>query len=234
MIIRSLLDRIEDSKTGKMIDDLFIEIPESMVKAAQNASRILGDTYIKKIKIIEGVKPLHSENVELLLNNLWRPTLAVTGASGLPVHTTAGNVLRASTSVRLGIRLPPTKDSKKTASILTEILTKDAPFDAKIRIQVQAVNPGWAAKDFSVALRSSLKEVSDNFFDGKEFAEIGCGGSIPFIKELNDEFPDSDFVVTGVLGPGSNAHSINECIHIGFTKRITSSISHILANIISA
>jgi acetylornithine deacetylase/succinyl-diaminopimelate desuccinylase-like protein len=58
---------------------------------------------------------------------------------------------------------------------------------------------------------------------------MGMGGTIPFLKMLGDRFPHAQFMVTGVLGPHSNAHGPNEFLDIETAKRVTCCVAHVLA-----
>jgi acetylornithine deacetylase/succinyl-diaminopimelate desuccinylase-like protein len=224
-IIRQLLDRIEDSKTGIVTKELHVEIPENRLQEAKAIADIEKENVFSAVKFLPGVKPLTDDYTELLLNNTWRPTLCVTGASGFPPHEIAGNVLRASTTVRCSVRLPPTLDGDKATEILENILTKDIPYNAKVTLQKRTPGNGWNNKDFSQRLQKSLDTSSLKLW-GKETMSFGMGGSIPFIKMLADKFPKCEIVVCGVLGPDSNAHSCNEALHIQYCKNITTTIAH--------
>ena len=68
----------------------------------------------------------------MYLDNVWNANMSVTGMDGLPPISSAGNVIRPYTALRLAIRLPPTYDSKKAKEIISEILSKDPPYGAKI------------------------------------------------------------------------------------------------------
>jgi acetylornithine deacetylase/succinyl-diaminopimelate desuccinylase-like protein len=227
MILRNLLDRIEDSKSGKIIDAFQVEIPKSRVEEATKVADLKGDHVLENVKLLPGVKGLTDNNAELILNNTWRASLAVVGASGLPDHKLAGNVLRPSTTVRISMRLPPSYDGEKAAPLLKDILTKDVPYNAKVTVELRKPGSGWNNKDLSEKLTNSLN-VSSKKIWGKELLSFGEGGSIPFIKQLADAFPACELLVIGVLGPNSNAHSCNEALHIDYCKGITVTVAHTL------
>lgn len=223
-VIRQLLDRIEDSKSATVIKDFHVDIPEQKHKEASDVIDILGESYIGP-KVVEGVSLLSDSLKELYLNNTWRPTLCVIGQTGLPPHSTGGNVLRDSTTVRITLRIPPTLDGNYASEKLTEILLKNPPFNSKISLDHRNPGSGWAANEFSDRLKKSLLE-SSNFYWNKSPQTVGEGGSIPFINSLSKKFPQSDFLVIGVLGPGSNAHAANETLNIPYCKRLTSTLVH--------
>jgi acetylornithine deacetylase/succinyl-diaminopimelate desuccinylase-like protein len=200
MILRNLLDRIEDSKTGKIIDELQVEIPKNRIEEAKKAADLLGAHVFEKVKLLPGVKGVSDCPCEIILNNTWKAQLAIVGASGLPDHITAGNVLRPSTTARLSLRLPPTFDADNAALILKDILTKDVPFNAKVTVDFRKPGTGWNNKELSEKLNSSLNDISKKVW-GKELLSFGEGFSIPFIKQLADFFPACELLVIGVLVP---------------------------------
>lgn len=227
MILRNILDRIEDSNTGKICDALHVEIPEVRLKDAEKAANLLKENVLSRIKILPGVKPASDDYKELLLNTTWRPRLTVTGLDGLPPVEIAGNVLRAKTSMRLSVRLPPTMDGNFASEYLDQLIKKDAPHGAKITTQIRTPGTGWSAKPFSSNLEKSLQSSSKALW-GNEILCFGEGGSIPFIKQLADTYPNCEILVMGVLGPQSNAHASNEFLHIDYCRKITSVLAHTL------
>jgi acetylornithine deacetylase/succinyl-diaminopimelate desuccinylase-like protein len=146
--------------------------------------------------------PMADDLTELVLNRTWRPQLAVIGIGGLPKPADAGNVLLPFTSLKLSLRLPPTLDGDRA---------RDA---------VEAVAQGWNAPTLAPTLEQSLERASRGAF-GAAPAYMGEGGTIPFMAMLGENFPESQLVVTGVLGPQSNAHGPNEFLHIPTGKRVT-------------
>jgi acetylornithine deacetylase/succinyl-diaminopimelate desuccinylase-like protein len=88
---------------------------------------------------------------------------------------------------------------------------------------------GWNAPALAPWLESSLNKASQAAF-GKPVAFHGEGGSIPFMAMLGRSFPKTQFVVTGVLGPHSNAHGPNEFLHIPFATKLSACIAQLLAD----
>ena len=228
-VIRQLLDRIEDSKTSKVVNDFEVVIPESKLKEAKEVSSILGNEFVIAKKL-NGVDYLTNDLTDLYLNGTWRPTLCVLGQTGLPHHSTAGNVLRDSTSIRISLRIPPMLDANKASERLNEIITSNPPYNSKITIEDRKPGFGWSAKEFNPKLSRSLN-LSSNEYWGKNAQTVGEGGSIPFINSLAEKFPDGDFLVLGVLGPGSNAHAANETLNIPYCKRVTCTLIHAIVDV---
>lgn len=227
-IARHLLSRIEDETNGKiLIEGLHADIPSQRQEQAKRAAAVLGDSVFEKFPWVDtGTRPTESP-FELLLNNTWGPTLAVTGADGIPLMQNAGNVLLPGTTLKLSFRLPPGTDPELAASIVSEVLNSNPPPFAKVNFSVESAMGGWNAPPVAPWLEASMQEASEVFF-GKPSMYMGTGGSIPFMGMLGEKFPKAQFLVTGLLGPNSNAHGPNEFLHIETGKRLTSCVSQVL------
>lgn len=227
-VLRQLLDRIEDPATGRIkIDPLYVDIPGERIEQAREASQVLGTSVYDKFPFLPGMTPMAQDLSELVLNRTWRPTLSITGADGLPSLTDAGNVLRPHTSVKLSVRLPPTLDGERASRLLKEVLEKDPPYGARVEFEVEKSGTGWAAPATASWLRESVNEASRTYF-GLRAAAMGEGGTIPFMNMLQERFPQAQFVVTGLLGPKSNAHGPNEFLHIPTGKKLTASMAKVI------
>jgi acetylornithine deacetylase/succinyl-diaminopimelate desuccinylase-like protein len=229
MILRNILDRLEDSTTGRVNSAFQVEIPQERIEDAQKVADLKKEHILEHVKLIEGVKGMSNDYAQLILKNTWEPTLCLTGASFIPPHETAGNVLRPKTTLRLSMRLPPSLDAPQAAEKLIQILSENPPYNAKITCVKRAPGSGWNNKKLSNKLHESLNTTSLKLW-GKEYLSFGEGGSIPFIKQLADSFPSCEIVVIGVLGPNSNAHSCNEGLHIDYCKKITATLAHTLSD----
>ncbi|HQW81657.1 MAG TPA: M20 family metallopeptidase [Pseudomonadota bacterium] len=229
-ILRNLLDRIEDSTTGRITADVLnVDIPGDRIRAAKESAAVLGTQVYDKFPWPQGVMPMNADLAELVLNRTWRPTLSVTGVDGLPTLGDAGNVLRPYTAVKLSVRIPPTLDPVVASNKLKEILEKDPPYGAKIEFDIEKSSQGWAAPSLVPWLADSVDTASKAWF-GTKSAQMGEGGTIPFMGMLQDRFPEAQFVVTGLLGPKSNAHGPNEFLHIPTGKKLTAAMSKVIAD----
>jgi acetylornithine deacetylase/succinyl-diaminopimelate desuccinylase-like protein len=229
-ILRHLLSRLEDQVTGKiLIEDLFVDIPDQRLQQAKACSQVLGTAIYDKFPFMPGMQPMHSDLTELVLNRTWRPALSITGADGMPPLDSAGNVLRPHTAVKLSLRLPPTLDPKKASAILQKVLTENPPYNAKVSFEVEKASTGWNAPLLAPWLESSINQASQAFY-GAPAMYMGEGGTIPFMGMLGEKFPGAQFMITGVLGPHSNAHGPNEFLHIPTGKRVTSVVAKVIAD----
>jgi acetylornithine deacetylase/succinyl-diaminopimelate desuccinylase-like protein len=228
-ILRGLLDRLEDVKTGRILPEAFhCPIPEQRVAQVKKTAEILGDTVYTKMPTVPGMRPMSHDVPELMLNRTWRPMLSITGVAGLPALENAGNVLRPKTSVKISLRIPPRTNAQVATAALKSLLESDPPYGAKVTFSGEKASAGWDAPPLSPWLEQATDAASQSFF-GKPAAYMGEGGSIPFMGMLGAKFPEAQFLITGVLGPHSNAHGPNEFLEIATGKRLTSSVAHVLA-----
>ena len=227
-VLRKLLSRIEDETTGQLIPDgLFVDIPEQRTEQAAKAAETLGESvYLKYPWAVDTPTPSESP-YELLLNNTWRPTLSITGADGLPSLVDAGNVLLPFNTLKLSFRLPPTCDGDVAAESVKATLESDTPPLTKVEFEVESTMAGWNAPPVADWLEASMNKASDAFF-GKPSMYMGTGGTIPFMGMLGEKFPEAQFLITGLLGPSSNAHGPNEFLHIETGKRLTTCVAQVL------
>ena len=228
-VLRILLDRIEDAHTGRIkLDALATQIPKQRVLQAERTSEVIGREVFQKFPLQPGVEAISKDNAELILNRTWRPGLAITGADGWPPIGSAGNVLRPFTKVKLSIRIPPRVDPKAAMAAVKETLEKDPPYGASVSFASATASPGWDAPEVAPWLEQALDDASRRHF-GKPAMYMGEGGTIPFMYMLGEKFPKAQFCITGVLGPGSNAHGPNEFLHIPTAKRLTLCVADVLA-----
>jgi acetylornithine deacetylase/succinyl-diaminopimelate desuccinylase-like protein len=227
-ILRQVLSRLEDDRTGRIKPrDFYAKIPPQRVKQAKALVKVLGRTVHSEFPFVKGMKPVASDLAELVLNRAWRPQLAVTGVDGMPPLAQAGNVLRPQTAVKLSLRLPPTLDGKTAAQALKKLLEKNPPYGARVTLDTEKSATGWNAPQLSPWLEQAVAEASRRYF-GTPAAYIGEGGSIPFMGMLGEKFPSAQFLVTGVLGPHSNAHGPNEFLHIPTGKRVSMVVADVV------
>ena len=229
-IMRQLLSRLEDEVTGEIRPrDFHVEIPAERVEQAKAVAKVLGKEMVGKYPFVPGMRPVSDDPVELELNNTWRPALSITGAAGLPLPADGGNVLRPQTTVKLSLRLPPTCDADRAAEKLKTLLESDPPYGARVTYAVEAPGNGWAAPPTAPWLLDSAERASTAFF-GKPAMYQGIGGSIPFMAMLGARFPKAQFLITGVMGPGSNAHGPNEFLDLPTGMKVTACMSQVLAD----
>jgi len=236
-IMRHVLDRLEDSETGRMLPKSFhCEIPVERRQQAQATAAILGDEIYKRFPWAHHdcggsslvAIPTTLDPVEALMRRTWMPTLSVTGAEGFPALKDAGNVLRPYTAFKLSLRLPPLIDADVAVAELKALLEDNAPYQAKVTFEGASASSGWNAPAITPWFEQALNQASQAHF-GAPVGYIGQGGTIPLMNLLSEGFPTAQMMVCGVLGPKSNAHGPNEFLHIPYAKRLTASVAHVIA-----
>lgn len=229
-ILRQLLSRIEDEHSGELkLDTLAAPIPAERRRQAATTAAVLGASVWQKLPFTPGAQPVTDDPVELLLNSTWKPTLTITGLEGLPALRDAGNVLIPRLSVKLSFRLAPTADPQRAAKLVKEALEADPPYGARVSFTPGSAMGGWNAPAFQPWLEQSLQRASRATF-GRDLLCMGSGGSIPFMGMLGESFPETQFVVTGVLGPHANAHGPNEFLHLDTARKVTLCVAQVLAD----
>jgi acetylornithine deacetylase/succinyl-diaminopimelate desuccinylase-like protein len=229
-IVQQLLARLENAVTGDLlIDELQATVPQDRFAQATAAAQVLGPTVAGKLPFVSGVRAVSNDPIELLINSSWRATLAVTGADGLPAIRSAGNVLLPELSFKLSLRTPPTTDAHLAARAVKQTLELDPPYGAQVTFEDVAADSGWNAPALAPWLDESITGASRQIY-GKDAVHFGCGGSIPFMGMLGKRFPRTQFFITGVLGPQSNAHGPNEFLHVEYAKQLTACVSLVLAD----
>jgi acetylornithine deacetylase/succinyl-diaminopimelate desuccinylase-like protein len=238
-ILRQVLDRLEDSKTGHLLPESFhCEIPASRIEQAKATAAILRDEVWKRFPWACGADgaltlPTTTDPVEVLMNRTWRPTLSVTGVDGFPELKNAGNVLRPYSAFKLSLRLPPLVDANEASLRLKTLLEDNAPYNAKVTFHADGRAgalgaTGWNAPELAPWLEDALNAASNAHY-GAPLGYIGQGGTIPLMSMLQQGFPAAQMMVCGVLGPRSNAHGPNEFLHVPYGKRLTAAVAQVIA-----
>jgi len=236
-IMRQVLDRLEDSATGRLLPASFhCEVPPERLVQARATAAILGEELYKRFPwahydcggASQFSLPTTTDPLQALLNRTWIPTLSVTGADGLPDLKNAGNVLRPYTAFKLSLRLPPLVDAAQAVQQLKTLLEDNAPYQAKVTFEVGGGATGWNAPDTAPWLEQALNAASQAHF-GAPCGYIGQGGTIPLMNMLSLGFPRAQMMVCGVLGPKSNAHGPNEFLHVPYAKKLTAAVAQVIA-----
>ena len=176
--------------------------------------------------LLEGVSPIGSGH---LLSRLWsQPAITVTGIDA-PTMANASNTLSPTVSVRVSARIAPGQTGERAYAAIEKHLLGQSVFGAHVDISdVDMGNgflvdtSGWAFAEAATALKEGWGETA---------LQLGIGGSIPFIADLADMFPDAQILVTGVEDPDTRAHSPNESQHLGVLHRSILSEALLLARL---
>ena len=235
-IMRQVLDRLEDSATGRLLPASFhCQVPADRLAQARATAAILGDEVYKRFPWAHYdcggsttfALPTTTDPLQALLKRTWEPTLSVTGAEGFPALQDAGNVLRPYTAFKLSLRLPPLVDAARAVQDLKALLEDNAPYQARVTFDGGGGATGWNAPATTPWFEQALNEASQAHF-GASCGYIGQGGTIPLMNMLSEGFPKAQMMVCGVLGPKSNAHGPNEFLHVPYAKRLTASVAQVI------
>ena len=238
-IMRQVLDRLEDSATGRLLPASFhCEVPSERLTQAKATADILGDEIYKRFPwahydcggSTQFALPTTTDPLQALLNRTWNPTLSVTGVEGMPELSNAGNVLRPYTAFKLSLRLPPLVEAAPAVAKLKALLEDNAPYQARVTFEKAAGATGWNAPTTAPWLESALDSASKAHF-GASCGYIGQGGTIPLMNMLSLGFPKAQMMVCGVLGPKSNAHGPNEFLHVPYAKKLTAAVAQVIASL---
>ena len=238
-IMRQVLDRLEDSATGRLLPASFhCEVPPDRLAQARATAAILGDEVTKRFPWAHYdcggsttfALPTTTDPVQALINRTWTPTLSVTGAEGLPALQDAGNVLRPYTAFKLSLRLPPVVDAAESVQTLKALLEDNAPYQARVTFEPGGAASGWNAPAITPWFEKALNAASQAHF-GAPCGYIGQGGTIPLMNMLSQGFPTAQMMVCGVLGPKSNAHGPNEFLHVPYAKKLTAAVAQVVASL---
>jgi acetylornithine deacetylase/succinyl-diaminopimelate desuccinylase-like protein len=236
-IMRQVLDRLEDSATGRLLPASFhVEVPPERLAQARATAALLGEELYQRFPWAHHdcggatlvTLPMTQDPLQALLQRTWAPTLSVTGAEGLPAFKDAGNVLRPSTAFKLSLRLPPLVDAAQAVQELKALLEDNAPYQAHVTFHAEGSANGWNAPDTAPWFESALNAASQAHF-GAPSGYIGQGGTIPLMNMLSRGFPKAQMMVCGVLGPKSNAHGPNEFLHVPYAKKLTAAVAQVIA-----
>jgi acetylornithine deacetylase/succinyl-diaminopimelate desuccinylase-like protein len=235
-ILRQVLDRLEDSKTGRLLPQSFhCDVPAERLAQARATAAILGEELYKRFPWVhydcEGdtrvALPMTTDPVQALLNRTWTPTLSVTGAEGLPELQNAGNVLRPYTAFKLSLRLPPLVEAATAVQELKTLLEDNAPYQARVTFEGLSSATGWNAPEAAPWFGQAMDAASRSFY-GASCGYIGQGGTIPLMNMLSRGFPKAQMMVCGVLGPKSNAHGPNEFLHVPYARKLTAAVAQVI------
>jgi len=202
-VARALLERIDAADTGVVKHAAFhAQIPPERAAQAKRAAEVLGEEIWRKFPFVPGMQPMQADLADL--------------------------VLRPKTELVLSLRLPPAVNADSTARQLKAILEADPPYGARVTFSAGHCATGWHAPQTAIWLEKVVEAASKTHF-GKPAMWMGEGGTIPFMAMLGAKYPQAQFLITGVLGPHSNAHGPNEFLHLDYAKRLTACVTDVLA-----
>jgi acetylornithine deacetylase/succinyl-diaminopimelate desuccinylase-like protein len=227
-ILRRLLDRIEDADTGDvLVEECAAVVPGVRRAEAEALVASLGEGAVDAFPTVPGLRLGGRDAVERVLRRTWSASVAFVGVDGVPSLRDGGNVLRPFTTGKIAMRLPPSVDAEAAAKRVADVLRSDPPDGARVTVVAEGAR-GFDAPEMAPWLSEAVADASTAYF-GQPVGAAGEGGTIPFLSTLQQRYPSAQFLVTGVLGPESNAHGPNEILHLPTAKRVTASVAHVLS-----
>ncbi len=164
--------------------------------------------------LLDGVNQIGSGSVA---ERLWaKPAITVIGIDTTSIAASS-NTLIPRARAKVSMRVAPGCDAAAHLDAVRAHLEQHAPWGAQVTVipgdvgQPYAVDAGGPVYD---AARAAFRQAW-----GAEPVEMGMGGSIPFIAEFAAAYPQAQILVTGVEDPATQAHSINESLHLGVLER---------------
>lgn len=176
--------------------------------------------------ILDGVHEIGSGTEA---QRMWaKPAVTVVGIDTTSIAK-ASNTLIPRASAKVSMRVAPGGDAQAHLDALRKHLEDNAPWGAQV-----TVTPGDVGQPYSIDASGPVYDAARQAFReawGADAVDMGMGGSIPFIAEFATIFPEATILVTGVEDPGTQAHSINESLHLGVLERAATTEALLLARL---
>ncbi|WP_299557294.1 dipeptidase [uncultured Mycolicibacterium sp.] len=176
--------------------------------------------------LLDGVRQIGTGSV---VQRLWaKPAITVIGIDTTPIAK-ASNTLIPRARAKISMRVAPGGDPQAHLEALTRHLREHAPWGAHV-----TVTPGDLGAPYRIDATGPVYDAAREAFRqawGHDPVEMGMGGSIPFIAEFAEAFPAATILVTGVEDPGTQAHSVNESLHLGVLERAAVAEALLLARL---
>ena len=219
MTLARLLSTLHDDQGNVAIEGLHagpaadVEYPEDRLRAESGAA--------------PGIEWIGSGST---VERLWtRPALSITGLDA-PKVAGASNTLVPSARARISMRIAPGDTTKNALDCLVRHLEANVPWGATLSTTV--VDTGEATQiDATGPAYDAARAAFTEAWDGTEPVDMGVGGSIPFIAEFLEAFPEASVLVTGVEDPDTRAHGANEGLHLAEFERVVLAEALLLRNL---
>jgi len=173
-------------------------------------------TFRRDAAVFDGVRLAGTGSIT---SRLWtQPALSIIGMD-IPSVALSSNTLLPAARAKFSLRLAPGQDPQAAMAAIDAHVQANAPFGAKVTFTPGESGQAFATDTSAAAAQTAMWALGESW--GVPAVESGMGGSIPFIADLNEVFPQAQILVTGVEDPDSRAHSANESLHLGdFEKAI--------------
>lgn len=228
-VMRELLDRLEDAKTGRVkLESFWSTMPQRHEKALACEAKLLGDKTWASFPYAGSAQPRTTEPLEAIRRTAWMPSLSILGADGLPSCSQASALLRPSTSLLLSFRIPPYVDAQAALAEAEAVLLANPPSNAVITLTDKRAESGFDSPELAPWLQKAVDGASTALF-GASSERIFEGATIGTMGAFRKNFPNSPFLNTGVLGTEEHAHAPNESLHLAYVEKLTEALAGIVA-----
>ena len=219
MTLARLISTLHDDRGNVAVDGLYsgpaadVEYPEERLRAESGAVPTIG--WIGEGSTVE---------------RLWtKPALSITGLDA-PKVAGASNTLVPAARCRISMRIAPGDTTANAEARLREHLEKHVPWGAELSMTV--VDTGEATQiDATGPAYDAARTAFADAWDGTVPVDMGVGGSIPFIAEFLEAFPEASVLVTGVEDPDTRAHGANEGLHLAEFEKVLLAEALLLRNL---
>ena len=208
---------------------MHVEIGEDVREKAAALAAVVGDSLWEQFPTVDTLVPVADSTEDMIIAMNWQPTLSIIGADGMPSVQVAGNVLRTNTDLKLSFRIPPGVDSESVIEDAKQILEANPPYGSEVTFSPDSCADGFHAPPLGGRVNEAINEAA-MALTGLPPLASWTGGTIPFMAMLGEKYPKAQFIITGILGPGSNAHGPNEFLNIPYVKKLNCCISYIIKN----
>lgn len=205
-VLVRLLASLHDDEGNVAVDGLH---ESTAAPVEYTPERVRADT-----ALLDGVQEIGSGSVA---QRLWaKPAITVVGIDTTPIAK-ASNTLTPRARAKVSMRVAPGGDAAEHLAALTRHLEQHTPWGAQV-----TVTPGDVGEPYAIDPSGPVYDAARAAFRqawGNDAIHAGVGGSIPFIAAFASAFPDAKILVTGVEDPETQAHSIDESLHLGVLER---------------
>ncbi|MBI3299090.1 MAG: M20/M25/M40 family metallo-hydrolase [Elusimicrobia bacterium] len=223
MALTKMLAALTDAEGRLAIPALWKDVRKpNAVEAESYASlRYKESEFREQTQVLGGVSLVGGKSSPLV--KMWREPAVSVNAIAASSRQSAANIINESAWARVGIRIVPDMDPKKTVRLLQAHLKQHAPWGVKVEFAKPQAANWWITNPEHPAFGAAKRALTKGF--GREAVYVGCGGSIGFVEPFSQALGGVPALLIGVEDPYTNPHSENESLHLGdFQKSVRSSV----------
>lgn len=223
LALAKMLAALTDAQGRLAIPALWKDVrkPNAVESRSYASLRYTEAEFRKQAEVLPGVDLVGGDSSPLL--KMWREPAVSVNAFEASARKSAANIVNESAWARVGVRIVPDMDPKKTVRLLQAHLRKHAPWGVKVEFDKPQAANWWITNPEHPAFAAAKRALTKGY--GREAVYVGCGGSIGFVEPFSQALGGVPALLIGVEDPYTNPHSENESLHLGdFQKSIRSSV----------